>query len=215
MSSVRAHRLAILSHEEVDELYGLPQFTDDDRHTYFDLSPPEQEAVEAHARATGVFLALELGYFKAKRQFFTFEPAEVAEDLRYLLARYFPGKAGAWAKTLPGRTTRVLMRQTVLDLLGYRPWDATALRMLEERARRMAMRSTQPLFLLREILQSIEQERFELPRYSTLQDLVGRVVTHERNRVAGLLDQTLPSAVAQSLDSLLQSDESMYRIPQA
>lgn len=47
MSSARDHRLAILSHEEVDELYALPRFADEDRHTYFDLSPPEREAVEA------------------------------------------------------------------------------------------------------------------------------------------------------------------------
>lgn len=212
MSSARDHRLAILSREEIDELYGLPQFTDDDRHTYFDLSVPEQAAIEVRAASTGVFLALELGYFKAKRQFFAFEPQGVADDVRYLLARYFPGKTEASVRSLPSRPTRALIRQAVLALLGYSPWDATALQLLEDRARRMAMRSTQPLYLLREILQCIEQERFEVPRYSTLQDLVGRVVTHERNRVAELLDQALTPAVSQLLDALLQADESMYRI---
>ena len=142
MSSVRNHRLAILSCEEIDELYGLPQFTAEDRHTYFDLSPPERAAIEARATSTGVFLALELGYFKAKRQFFVFELQGVADDVRYLLARYFPGKTEAGVRSLPSRPTRVLIRQTVLALLGYRPWDASALQLLEERARRMAMRST-------------------------------------------------------------------------
>ncbi|WP_447755730.1 DUF4158 domain-containing protein [Pseudomonas nicosulfuronedens] len=121
-----------------------------------------------------------MGYFKAKRQFFAFEPQGVAGDVRYLLARYFPGKTEASVRSLPSRPTRALIRQTVLALLGYSPWDASALQLLEDRARRMAMRSTQPLYLLREILQCIEQERFEVPRYSTLQDLVGRVAPLDR-----------------------------------
>jgi hypothetical protein len=33
-----SHRLAILTTREIDELYGLPRFTDDERRLYFDLS---------------------------------------------------------------------------------------------------------------------------------------------------------------------------------
>ena len=40
-----ARRLSILSTEEVDELYKLPQFTEDDRHLYFDLSVAEHGKV--------------------------------------------------------------------------------------------------------------------------------------------------------------------------
>ena len=31
-------RLSILSTDEIDELFGLPHFSDDDRRLYFDLS---------------------------------------------------------------------------------------------------------------------------------------------------------------------------------
>lgn len=72
-SPVESHRLAILTSEEIDDLYGLPRFTNDDRRLYFDLSTPERSAVEGRTLSVGAYLALDLGYFKAKRQFFAFE----------------------------------------------------------------------------------------------------------------------------------------------
>jgi hypothetical protein len=40
-----SRRLAILTAREIDELYGLPRFTDEDRCIYFALSPAEHAAV--------------------------------------------------------------------------------------------------------------------------------------------------------------------------
>jgi hypothetical protein len=44
----RSHRLAILTASEIDDLFGLPRFTEEDRQLYFDLSPVEQEAAAAY-----------------------------------------------------------------------------------------------------------------------------------------------------------------------
>jgi hypothetical protein len=46
-----SHRLAILTTREIDELYGLPRFTDDERRLYFDLSATEREAVDSMTSA--------------------------------------------------------------------------------------------------------------------------------------------------------------------
>ena len=67
-------RLSILSSHEIDELFGLPNFSDDDRRLYFDLSAKEREAVEdIRTFSVAAHLVLQLGYFKAKRQFFLYE----------------------------------------------------------------------------------------------------------------------------------------------
>ena len=42
-----SRRLAILTTREINELYGLPCFTDEERCIYFDLSPAEHDAVDA------------------------------------------------------------------------------------------------------------------------------------------------------------------------
>jgi len=39
-------RLRILGEEEIDALYGLPHFTDEERLEYFSLTPPEKAALE-------------------------------------------------------------------------------------------------------------------------------------------------------------------------
>lgn len=206
-----SHRLAILSSEEIEELYGLPRFTDEDRRLYFDLSPPELAAIEARTASVAVYLALELGYFKAKRQFFAFEQETVADDLGYLLAQYFPGTTVESVKA-PSRPTRGAIQQTVLDLFGYRICDSAARTELEQKAQRIATLSTQPLYILRESLQRLSSERIVAPQYTTMQDMVGRVVTHERSRVTRLLEQTMTSTVEHGLDDFLRADEQMYRI---
>ena len=43
--SNNSRRLAILSAKEVDDLYGLPHFTENERHLYFGLSTVEREVV--------------------------------------------------------------------------------------------------------------------------------------------------------------------------
>lgn len=210
-SAADSHRLAILSPEEIDDLYGLPQFTDDHRRLYFDLSPPEREAVDARTPSVAVYLALELGYFKAKRQFFAFAQTAVVDDMRYLLAQYFPDLP-VEAVRAPSRPKRGDIQQTVLALFGYRICDGTAKIELEQKAQRIAALSTQPLYILRESLQYLSTERIVALQYTTMQDMVGRVVTHERNRVTRLLEQTMTPAVEKSLDDLLKADEQMYRI---
>jgi hypothetical protein len=82
MTKPNANRLNILTPSEITELYGLPQFGDEERRHYFDMSAQERQVVEGRRSAAGIFLSLELGYFKAKRQFFDFTPAQVMPDLR-------------------------------------------------------------------------------------------------------------------------------------
>ncbi|MBL8509859.1 MAG: DUF4158 domain-containing protein, partial [Chitinimonas sp.] len=211
MSASDSHRLVILSTEEIDELYGLPKFSEDDRQLYYDFSPPERAAIEARTFSVGIYLALELGFFRAKRQFFALEQADVISELRHLSDRYFSGRALDQVK-LPSRPTRAAIQQDVLALFNYRLCDADAKEELEQRARRAAVLSTQPLYLLREVLQHLSNQRVVAPLYTSLQDMIGRVLSDERKRVTQLLASSAPAAVLEHLDRLLHADEHMYRI---
>jgi len=56
-----SRRLSILTAQEVDGLYSLPRFTEDDRHLYFDLSPAERELVDGVSTiSVAVHLVLQL-----------------------------------------------------------------------------------------------------------------------------------------------------------
>jgi hypothetical protein len=86
--NVNSRRLSILTKREIDDLYGLPQFNDEDRCFYFDLSADEMDIIDAvHTRSATVHLALQLGYFKAKRQFFVY-PLEAVQDYEFADANH-------------------------------------------------------------------------------------------------------------------------------
>lgn len=206
-----SHRLTILSAEEIEDLFGFPRFTDEDRHLYFGLSKPERTAVNAYTVSVSAHLILQFGYFKAKRQFFFDAQNNVSEDLCYILDRYFPSRNEESIKP-PSRPTRLAHQRVILKLFDYRLCDTAAKEDLERKAQRTAMLSTQPVYILREMLQHLSNQRIVIPAYTFLQDMVGRVVTHERNRITLQLDQTLTSEVKIQLDALLKADEQVYRI---
>ena len=164
---IDSHRLLLLTAKEIDDLYGLPHFTDDDRHHYFALSVPERAAVDAHTISVAVHLTLQLGYFKAKWQFFPYEQDAVSDDLRYILDRYFPGKAFA-DLTRPSRPTRLAQQQIILKLFDYHLCDSAAKDELERKTQRNARLSTQPIYLLREALQHLTTQRLVAPPYTLL-----------------------------------------------
>ncbi len=206
-----SHRLSILSDEDIDDLYGLPRFTDEDRHLYFGLSLPEREAVDVHTPSVAAHLILQLGYFKAKQQFFNYSLDNAGNDLHHIQARYFPGVRETSLK-MPSRPTRFSQHQAILKLFDYHNCDSDAKDKLERKAQRVAMLSTQPLYILRESLKYLENQRTVVPPYTFLQDMVGKVVTHERNRVTRLLSHALTPLLKTQLDALLTADEQVYRI---
>jgi len=135
----------------------------------------------------------------------------VSEDLRYVRTLYFPGKAFELLTPL-SRPTRLAQQQTILTLFAYRRCDRAAREDLEHKAQRIALLSTQPLYVLREVLQYLATQRIVAPPYTVLQDLVGRVVTREIHRLTQLLGQALPPTVAHQIDALLDAHETVYRI---
>ncbi|WP_233860275.1 Tn3 family transposase [Paraburkholderia sp. HD33-4] len=206
-----SHRLSILTRAEIDELYALPLFTDEDRHTYFELGNAEQQLVRAPTLSVAVHLILQLGYFKAKFQFFHYDPPAVADDLRYIVARHFPDKEPPAVK-IPSAPTRRALQHSILDLFGFRLCEGATKAELEKRAQRVARHSMQPAFILRECLQYLKHERVVAPTYSFLQDMVDRVVGAEHQRVSTLLERALTRSIAQQLDAMLEADESIYQV---
>lgn len=95
-----------------------------------------------HTASVGVHLVLQLGYFKAKRQFFIYEQECVLEDLHYVLEKYFPGRDLATIKT-PSKPTRLEQQKIILKLFDYRLCDSDAKVELEHNAQRIAKLSTQ------------------------------------------------------------------------
>ena len=207
-----SRRLTILSTEEIDSLFSLPYFTEGERHIRFELSPEERESIDAARTITaGVHLVLQLGYFKAKAQFFVVSIDHIRPDINHILTRYYPGRLMSEVGHL-SKPTRLAQQRIILGLLGYRLCGGEEKQALIAFAQRSAMLSTQPKFILRELLEHLSNQHLVAPGYTFLQDLVSQAVIDERKRVTSKLDASLPANLQLSINTLLHADDKIHLI---
>lgn len=204
-------RLTILARSEIQELYGLPQFSYEDRVKYFSLDPLEKKALKRiRTIPSGVYFLLQLGYLKAKKMFFVFEPHEIKDDIHYILERYFPQEE-EFPTEIP-KATKEGLQESILKLLCYRNCTQEAKRTLQEKANYLATICTKPIYIFKELLNYLEHQRFIVPGYSTMQTIVSSALANERDRLENAIVQHIPEEGQKSLDKLLSAEDSLYEI---
>ena len=207
-------RLKILGEEEIEALYGLPRFTPDERGHYFGLSAPEKEVLhELRSVKSQVSFLLQLGYFKAKHQFFVFDLAEVQEDVHYLLAQY-GDKRRLPDLTAIDKSTRLKQQQRILALSHYRGCHAEERQQLACRARQAATICAKPIYIFRALMQYLAEQCLVTPGYSLMQDTIGRALTYEQQRLIAFLRTTLDPADSARLTQLLEDTPGLYALTQ-
>jgi hypothetical protein len=112
-------RIDLLSQAEIDDLYEQPALNDEERLLYFTLNEMELSAAQKYLHVrTRLYFILQLGYFKAKQQFFSFNIGNVIDDAVYVNKVYCNEKS-----TLSGKVTQEYaksQRDAILKLYDYR-----------------------------------------------------------------------------------------------
>jgi TnpA family transposase len=207
--------LQILGAEELDALYGLPRFTPEERQEYLALSSTDLAALAPlHSLKSRLYAILQLGYFRARHQFFVFRLHDVEEDARYLQALYFPTLPASFLEWTIAKTTRLKQQRLILALCQYRICDAKTRRQLQRKAQQAARVSSKPVYVLRTLLRTLEEQRIVVPGYSLLQETIGQALTAEQARVLALLRQHLSAADEHALHLLLADAPGLYAITQ-
>lgn len=208
-------RLQILGAEELDALYGLPRFTPEERQEYFALSPPDLAALAPlHSLKSRLYGILQLGYFRARHQFFVFRLHDVEEDARYLQAFYFPTLPASFLEWTITKATRLKQQRLILALCQYRLCNAHTRRQLQSKAQQAARVSSKPVYLLRTLLHYLEEQHIVVPGYRLLQETISHALTEEQQRLSTLLRQYLTGADRQALQSLLADAPGLYALTQ-
>jgi len=142
----RNRRLEILGQDEIDDIYGLPRFSDEERELYFALTPCEKVALEdLHSTKSKIAFILQLGYFKARRMFFVFTANDVAADLNHVAEQYSLGIAEP--ECTVSKRTRLKHQRLILALCNYKICDDGDRRYLEAKVREAAMLSAKPIYM--------------------------------------------------------------------
>ena len=206
-------RLKILGDDEIAALYGLPRLTPEQRIEYFSLSARERSALETLGTIQSrIYFLLQLGYFKARQMFFAISAEEVQEDIRYILETHFPScRSTHFAVSKNTQTRHQLL---ILELCSYRACDSATRQQLEAKACQAARICGKPIFVFREVVQIMADQRIVSPAYSSLQDLVGKALTDEQNRMIAVIRQRLRPSDAQALSRLLDDPTGLHEITQ-
>ncbi len=205
-------RLTILTVKEIQALYGLPQFTDEEQTTYFALDLLEKQQLDQLRNITAsVYFILQLGYFKAKKQFFVLGLQEVYGDVVYILRRYFPDVTKLPTVTI-SKPTRLAQQAEILQLLNYQVCSQEWKRKLEEKANELVTIYTKPVYVFKELVNFLEYYRIVVPGYSIMQLVVGKAMTDERRRLEKAVLEGIPEEQRKQLDNLLTAEESLYQL---
>ena len=206
-------RITILKDAEIEELYGRPRFTHDERVHYFALTPQERAVADGHySLASRVLFILQAGYFKAKTLFFSFRIDEVADDVKHVLQQHYPRFHDAPLKSAVFKQTRHAQQRKLLELYDYRACVGAERAALVAKADHVVRISAKPIFVFQALVQYLETHRVVAPGYSFLQDVVSRALGKERARLTSLLDARLDEATRKMLDRLYLERDAGYAV---
>ena len=204
------NRLKILADDEIEALYTHLPFTDEDRQLYFSLPETERTAIRHLPIKTRIYFILQLGYFKAQKQFFTFLLDEVTDDLIYIHHAHFAMHEIENYAVTP--KTRANQQWIILDLCRYRLCAEEERHALEMKASQLAKVSSKPIYIFRELLQHLEENKIVIPPYTYLQDAIGKVLQQEQRRLIEFAKAQLSPEDVAILNNLLQNPQGLYEV---
>src|ERR1039457_1134795 len=210
--AVQDRNLTILTDPEKRALYDLPDFDEFQRAEFFSLAAEELAlALRRDGVSAQLLCLLQLGYFKAKQAFFTFTLPEVPkEDIDFLMQRYLPGKSFTPRPMRPAE--QFAQRKEIVKLFGYRQWSEDSKPQLAEKAAQLALRDVTPGFIVTELLAFLRHEKQIRPAYTTLQAIVSRALTAERQRLGALIDGAVDDQTKTALQKLLVREDGISEL---
>ena len=204
-------RIVILSHDEIEALYGRPRFTHEDRVEYFTLSESEKAALgQFHSLKSRLFFILQLGYFKARRMFFVFSLQDVEEDAAYIREIHFRKFHDDDPEI--ATNTQLNQQRLILSLFHYLNADVATQARLTAHARQDAMVCSKPVYVFRELMRYLAEQRIVAPGYSTMQDIVGGALSFEQRRLAAIAQDQIDPAAKEALLGLLTDTQGLHEI---
>jgi hypothetical protein len=207
-------RLRILGDDEIEAIYGIPRFTPDERIQYFSLSQREKELlVELRSVKSQTYFVLQLGYFKARHLFFTFDLDEVEQDMQFVLSQHFNNEKITNLSAVD-KHTRLKQQRLILQLFNYRSCDAKTRQKLAAKAQQSAAVCSKPVYIFRELMHYLSEHNIVAPGYSFMQDTVGQALSFEQKRLTTIVGNHLTSYDIEVLLSLLDNPEGLYEITQ-
>ncbi len=200
-------RIHLLSSAEVEALYARPEFNTHEQRLYFTPNQVERTALAQFSNTkTRIYFILQLGYFKAKQQFFNFSLDEVSNDVQFIVRTYY---SESILISFTGRISRDyvrIQRQTILSLFSYRNWTSDFAPETQAHIGDLLRYYPKGHSAFRQLLAYFDHKKIISPSYTTLQDIFSRAFADEEKRLNAVI-ALMPASISDRLTALIHRDD--------
>jgi TnpA family transposase len=198
-------RRFILTELEQQFYYQRPIFDDEDRDAFFRLDEKDRSLIKNISPASGIYTILQLGYFKAKQQFFQVTYPEVQYDIHWIQYNYYPSKT--IIKKLPSRNIQTAIKNKIAKAMEYQTNTTMIKVYLIEQAKFFAKQYNDPAIIFKELFLCLKHNKMLLPGYTTVQDIISQASNQEEKRLLQILSERLTASVKDQLENLLSREK--------
>ena len=204
-------RIYLLPEAEIADLYARPVFNQNEQQLYFELTQVELDALGQFGTIkTKVHFILQLAYFKAKNQFFTFTFDDVRADVDYVLAKFFKKTDVVFQ----GDITRQRInqqKQIILNLFDYQAWSVELAIQVEAHIGELLRYYPKSHDAFRQLLVYLDNQKIVIPTYRSLQDMFTQSFVNERDRLNQLI-LLMPHGQQEQLSELIDREDGITKL---
>ena len=204
-------RIYLLPEAEIIDLYARPVFNKNEQQLYFELTQIELDTLGQFGTIkTKVHFILQLAYFKAKNQFFSFTFDDVRVDVDYVLAKFFKKTDVVFH----GNITRQRInqqKQIILNLFDYKACSVEQVIQIEAHIGELLRYYPKVHDAFRQLLVYLDNQKIVIPTYRSLQDMFTQSFVNERDRLDQLI-LLMPNGKQEQLSELIDREDGITKL---
>jgi TnpA family transposase len=153
---------------------------------------------------------LQLAYFKAKNQFFTFTFDDVRADVEYVLAKFFK-IADVLFQGCITRQRINWQKKIILNLFDYQDWSVKQVIQVEAHIGELLRYYPKGHDAFRQLLVYLDNQKIVIPTYRSLQDMFTQAFVNEGDRLDQLI-LSMPQGQQEQLSELIDREDGITKL---
>ncbi len=197
-------KIIVLNEVELQEAYSVPKIPIEYKDTVFEIDNLNE--IENYDISVKVKYILDLGYFKVKKTFFSYEFSEVLDDVVFVLKKYFPYiKTSEIKKRQPRKDSINTLRRLILTKFKYKyynpEFDEIIIKKLKES---YFKHNLAPKQLFDKIVNDIlKDEKLTLPEYRRMQIIISKIINTSEKEIFTKLMNKLEDKNIEEINKIL------------
>jgi hypothetical protein len=157
-----------------------------------------------------VYFILQLGYFKAKQQFFNFNFESARNDVKFILRTYYNKKKLTLSGDL-SRDYRRLQKQAIIALFNYHNWSSKYEHQIESHICELLRYYPKGHSAMRQLIGYFDNQRLVIPTYRKLQDMFTNAFSTEEKRLNKII-LSIPTGKQKQLSALIFQNDGINQL---